>query len=306
MSGVRAADPPMTSEPAMVLLDRWRRDLAAWAIPDHIRSQVSQSPWVLPRQMFARRAERQVRQPFGISFERERTALEPPGEVLDVGAGAGAACLPLAPHATRITAGDVDHEMLGLLTASAARPGTPAAPAAGPSPQAVSGGGARRRSRSGAARVGSRFRLFARHRLIRTRPRHDLVAGRREREPGRREREPGRREAAEPGCHERRAHAFTRSRFAAAARCLSKKAPMISKAPMTANQIPSSVASTVKDVTGADATTIPAIRLTSPKKIHQPRPWREPPDRPAMRETTPWTIQTIPTISPMIASVRCT
>ncbi len=121
----------MTSEPALVLLDRWRRDLAAWAIPDHIRSQVSQSPWVLPRQMFARRAERQVRQPFGISFERERTALEPPGEVLDVGAGAGAACLPLAPHATRITAVDVDHEMLGMLTASAARLGTPAAAVAG-------------------------------------------------------------------------------------------------------------------------------------------------------------------------------
>ena len=121
----------MTTEPLAVLLGRWRSDLAAWAIPDEIRSQVSESPWVLPRQMFARRAERQVREPFGCSFEREREALEPHGEVLDVGAGAGAACLPLAPLATAITAVDVDHEMLGLLAASAARLGAGVATVAG-------------------------------------------------------------------------------------------------------------------------------------------------------------------------------
>jgi len=47
---------------------------------------------------------------------------------------------------------------------------------------------------------------------------------------------------------------------------------MISKMPMTMNQIPISTASTVTDETGAEATTIPAIRLTMPKKIHQPVP----------------------------------
>ncbi len=113
------------------LLDRWQAGLAGWAIPDHISSQVSESPWVLPRQMFARRAERQVRQPFGCSFECERAALEHPGEVLDVGAGAGAACLPLAPLATAITAVDVDHEMLGMLASSAARLGASVATVAG-------------------------------------------------------------------------------------------------------------------------------------------------------------------------------
>jgi SAM-dependent methyltransferase len=106
-----------------MLLSRWRSDLAGWAIPDGIRSQVSESPWVLPRQLFARRAERQLRQPFGCSFECERAALEPRGEVLDVGAGAGAACLPLAPLATAITAVDVDHEMLGMVASRAARLG---------------------------------------------------------------------------------------------------------------------------------------------------------------------------------------
>jgi SAM-dependent methyltransferase len=119
------------AEPLGALLDRWRSDLAGWAIPGHISSQVSESPWVLPRQMFARRAERQVRQPFGCSFECERAALEPRGEVLDVGAGAGAACLPLAPLATAITAVDLDHEMLSLLAASAGRLGAEVTTVAG-------------------------------------------------------------------------------------------------------------------------------------------------------------------------------
>jgi SAM-dependent methyltransferase len=114
----------MITEAARDLLDRWHADLAAWAIPDEISSQVSESPWVLPRTVFARRAERQVRQPFGCSFEREREALERPGAILDVGAGGGAACLPLAPFATGITAVDTDPGMLDALAAQAARLGT--------------------------------------------------------------------------------------------------------------------------------------------------------------------------------------
>ncbi|MGE5287029.1 MAG: class I SAM-dependent methyltransferase [Micromonosporaceae bacterium] len=106
------------------MLHRWRDDLAAWAIPDEIAAQVSESPWVLPRQVFARRAERHARQPFGNSFVRAREALEPHGEVLDVGAGAGAACLPLAPWATRITAVDVDPDLLAVLLTTAAGLGT--------------------------------------------------------------------------------------------------------------------------------------------------------------------------------------
>ena len=71
------------------LLGRWRDDLAAWAIPGHITAAVTESPWVLPREMFARRADRQQRAPSGPSYERESEALDPPGRVLDVGAGAG-------------------------------------------------------------------------------------------------------------------------------------------------------------------------------------------------------------------------
>jgi SAM-dependent methyltransferase len=105
------------------LLDRWREDLAAWAIPEHITAAVADSPWVLPRQVFARRADRLRRDPGGPSFERAWEALDPPGSVLDVGSGAGAACLPLAPRITTLTAVDADNEMLGLLAGRAREAG---------------------------------------------------------------------------------------------------------------------------------------------------------------------------------------
>jgi SAM-dependent methyltransferase len=105
------------------LLGNWRDDLSAWAIPDDITSAVTESPWVLPRQVFARRADRLANAPGGASFEREWEALAPAGTVLDVGSGAGAACLPLAPRATTVTAVDADERMLALLAERAGATG---------------------------------------------------------------------------------------------------------------------------------------------------------------------------------------
>jgi SAM-dependent methyltransferase len=101
--------------PLTELLSRWHSDLAAWAIPGHITAGVAESPWVLPRQVFARRADRMRLAPGGPSYERAWEALVPAGSVLDVGSGAGAACLPLAPRITTLTAVDTDETMLGLL-----------------------------------------------------------------------------------------------------------------------------------------------------------------------------------------------
>jgi len=98
------------------LLDGWRRDLAAWAIPEEITAAVTESPWVLPRQVFARRADRVRAAPAGPSFQRAWAALDPPGSVLDVGSGAGAACLPLLPRTTHLTAVDTDEGMLERLS----------------------------------------------------------------------------------------------------------------------------------------------------------------------------------------------
>ena len=76
------------------LLDGWRRDLAGWAIPEEITAAVTESPWVLPQQVFARRADRVRAAQAGPSFERAWAVLDPPGSVLDVGSGP-------APHACR-------------------------------------------------------------------------------------------------------------------------------------------------------------------------------------------------------------
>ena len=108
------------------LLARWRADLEAWAIPERITAAVTESPWVLPRQVFARRADRVSAAPSGPSFERAWAALDPPGIVLDVGSGAGAACLPLLPRTTSLTAVDADADMLDQLSQRAAAGGVAA------------------------------------------------------------------------------------------------------------------------------------------------------------------------------------
>ena len=69
--------------------------------------------------------------------------------------------------------------------------------------------------------------------------------------------------------------------------CRSMKAPVISKMPMMMNQIPSSTARTFSEEVGADATTIPAIRLTTPKTIHQALPSRAPPEIPPISAASP-------------------
>ncbi len=102
---------------------RWTQDLAAWAIPDQILTSVTQSPWVLPGQVFARRADRLSAAPSGPSFDRAWAALDPPGSVLDVGTGAGAACLPLLPRTTTLSAVDADKAMLDLLAERTAAKG---------------------------------------------------------------------------------------------------------------------------------------------------------------------------------------
>ena len=105
------------------LAGQWRADLAGWAIPEPIAAAAESSPWVLPHEVFARRADRLAAAPGGPSFERAWAALDPPGAVLGVGSGAGAACLPLLPRTTSLTAVDTDAAMLDLLASRAAARG---------------------------------------------------------------------------------------------------------------------------------------------------------------------------------------
>ena len=91
---------------------RWSDELAAWALPDEILGQATRSPWALPVERFAQRADDAVARPGGWSYERAASMLPLGGSVLDVGVGAGAASLPLAGRATLVTGVDTDPRML--------------------------------------------------------------------------------------------------------------------------------------------------------------------------------------------------
>jgi SAM-dependent methyltransferase len=120
---------------ASELLERWRSDLESWAIPTEILAATPESPWVLPRQLFIRRAEHRSEASAGHSYQRAWEALANPGSVLDVGAGAGAACLPLVPRATAMTAVDSDQDLLSVLVDNADRLGKAVLPVCGRWPE---------------------------------------------------------------------------------------------------------------------------------------------------------------------------
>lgn len=103
-------------------LTSWRAALAAWAIPEHILAAAPESPWLLPTELFARRADAQVERPSGAALERAAEALPAAGTVLDVGAGAGAASLPLSAAGTLIAV-DENSDLLAELESRAARRG---------------------------------------------------------------------------------------------------------------------------------------------------------------------------------------
>jgi len=95
---------------------RWRATLAEWAIPQRILDLAPASPWTTERAIFVRRAAAQQARPQGISYDRALEALPTGGAVLDVGAGAGAASLPLLDRAESLIAVDQDEQLLRELT----------------------------------------------------------------------------------------------------------------------------------------------------------------------------------------------
>jgi SAM-dependent methyltransferase len=98
-------------------LSRWRAGLEAWALPQHILDAAPASPWTPERGVFVRRAAARRAKPEGVSFEKAREALPAGGGVLDVGAGAGAASLPLLERAGTLIAVDQDAPLLEELRA---------------------------------------------------------------------------------------------------------------------------------------------------------------------------------------------
>ena len=106
-------------ERANALAERWRQDLAAWAIPEEILAQAEEPPWGHPVAMF-QAPDRPVDSP---SNDRAREALPDAGTVLDVGCGGGRASLALVPRVGEIIGVDESSEMLASFTASCRRHG---------------------------------------------------------------------------------------------------------------------------------------------------------------------------------------
>ena len=105
---------------------RWSRQLGSWAIPETVLAAAPESPWGFPPSLFARTAERALAEvAFTPSRRRAAEAVPTRGSVLDIGAGGGAASLPLAPPAGHLVAVDESQIMLDVFAEAAERRGVP-------------------------------------------------------------------------------------------------------------------------------------------------------------------------------------
>jgi SAM-dependent methyltransferase len=107
-------------------LARWRDQLDGWAIPEEILAAAPESPWAFPVGLFRSRARRAGTRPATPSNREAARSLPPGGSVLDVGAGGGAASLPLAGVAGRLVAVDESADMVAAFLAAAEAARVPA------------------------------------------------------------------------------------------------------------------------------------------------------------------------------------
>jgi SAM-dependent methyltransferase len=118
-------------------LERWREQLDGWAIPAEILAAAPEPPWGFPVGLFRSRAERAGSAPATPSNREAARFLPAGGTVLDVGAGGGAASLPLAASAGRLVAVDESAGMVASFLAAAEAAGVPAEAVEGRWPEAA-------------------------------------------------------------------------------------------------------------------------------------------------------------------------
>ncbi|WP_436763332.1 class I SAM-dependent methyltransferase [Streptosporangium sp. V21-05] len=111
--------------------EQWRADLGRWGIPEEIAARAPVSPWGHSPARFAERTDLALAVPGGPTLARIAEALPPGGSVLDVGAGTGAASLPLGRSLGELIAVDPSDAMLAELTSRATALGVPARIVAG-------------------------------------------------------------------------------------------------------------------------------------------------------------------------------
>jgi SAM-dependent methyltransferase len=99
--------------------DRWREQLAAWAIPPEILEAAPESPYGFSSELFIARGARANEETVTPTTERALEALPERGRVLDVGCGGGATSLPLAGRAGVLIGVDAQEDMLEGFRANA-------------------------------------------------------------------------------------------------------------------------------------------------------------------------------------------
>lgn len=110
----------MSSESAAA---RWRDELAAWAIDPAILAAAPEPPYRLPPAHFEAKHRGAFDPGPQSSRDRALEALPAAGSVLDVGCGAGAASLALAPPAALLVGADEKPDMLAAFARAAAARG---------------------------------------------------------------------------------------------------------------------------------------------------------------------------------------
>lgn len=95
--------------------ENWRKQLAAWAIPNEILNQAEESPWIHPPALFEIPEIITDTQ----SHQIAREVLFDESSVLDIGCGGGIAAFALVPPATFVFGVDHQPEMLEMFTNNA-------------------------------------------------------------------------------------------------------------------------------------------------------------------------------------------
>ena len=115
----------------MTAAEKWRRDLAAWAIPDEILNQAPESPWIHPPELFDLP---DVIAP-SPSHDRAREALGTEASILDIGCGGGIATFALVPDVQQAVGVDHQAAMLAMYEQNGERFGVPVTTIAGDWPE---------------------------------------------------------------------------------------------------------------------------------------------------------------------------
>lgn len=96
-------------------VEKWKSDLAAWAIPQEILDQAEVAPWFHPAALFAL-PEKIWDSP---SHQRALEAMPSGGSVLDIGCGGGIGAFAITPPAGHVIGVDHQNEMLEMFVNNA-------------------------------------------------------------------------------------------------------------------------------------------------------------------------------------------